>query len=68
MGNAVKIDPLAFGRGVDEVLLLKPVRRAVHAVVASASSSAKVSPSKGKGSVTSGVVVRGHSKDDNPSG
>ena len=29
MSNAIKIDPRAFSRGVDEVLLLKPVRRVV---------------------------------------
>lgn len=33
MSNAVKIDQRAFARGVDEVLLLKPVRRAVGVMV-----------------------------------
>lgn len=33
MSNAVKLDQRAFNRGVDEVLLLKPVRRAVYGIL-----------------------------------
>ena len=29
MSNTLKIDPNAFSRGVDEVILMKPVRRVV---------------------------------------
>lgn len=33
MSNTVRIDPRAFSRGVDEVLKLKPVRRAMNSFI-----------------------------------
>lgn len=33
MNNTVRIDAHAFGRGVDEVLQLKPVRRAIGVII-----------------------------------
>lgn len=39
MANALKIDGRAFGRGVDEVLQLKPMRRAVNSLVFGSSPS-----------------------------
>ncbi len=59
MSNVMKIDPRAFSRGVDEVLLLKPVRRAVVSLMHERIGSA------GRNSATDGKptqhpVVRKH--------
>lgn len=51
MSRTVRIDERAFNRGVDEVIHLKPIRRAMAALL----SKGKVQMPSGKGKT---VVVR----------
>ena len=66
MSNTVKIDARAFGRGVDEVLLLKPVRRAVGAIVHGKQKTTVSDEGAGVDKRPKGVVVKYRSKHDEP--
>lgn len=66
MSNTVKIDARAFGRGVDEVLLLKPVRRAVGAIVYGKEKTTAREAGTSTVNNRRGVVVKYRSKHDEP--
>lgn len=68
MSNAVRIDARAFARGVDEVLLLKPVRRAVHSIVLGRGKPTVSEKDTCYGSKRTNYVIKRQRKHDEPAG
>lgn len=66
MSNTFKIDARAFGRGVDEVLLLKPVRRVVGAIVYGKEKTTVRKTGSSTANNRRGVVVKYRNKHDEP--